>query len=794
MYVVKRNGTKEPSDLNKIIKSLTKVCKGLNVDPVKIATKVIGGLYDGASSREIDELTIDKGIWMTNEDPAYSKAMARVLMGIIRKEVQNQEIQSFSQCIATGHDVGLISDEVLEFVKKNARKLNAAINGELHDDKYEYFGLKTVYDRYLLKNPTTRLVFETPQYWLMRVACGIFAGDVTLTIAFYNILSEHKYFTSTPTLFNSGTRHTQMSSCYLLDSPTDDLDNIMDQYKKVGKLSKWAGGIGQDYSLVRAEGSLIKGTNGLSNGIIPFIHAQDSLILAVNQGGKRKGAACMYLEVWHADLMDFLQLRDSTGDDHLRAHNLNIANWVPDLFMERVEAQLEWTLLSPVDPDVAALTRLYGEAFNTAYIALEAKYEAMEVKPKWYKKLPAQTIWHRMMSTLAQTGNGWMNFKDRANETCNQVTPTNGQIVRSSNLCTEILEVVDQQNIAVCNLGSIVAPAYVTEEGTIDWSALAVVVKLAVTALNRVIDKNFYPVIEAANSNNNWRPVGLGIMGTQDLLHKLNLCFDDDAAVDVIEDVHAFIYYHALKTSCEIAKKDGSYPMYDQSRMAQGQLHVDLYDNGRALASPGGINWDELRADIAKYGTRNSLLIAIAPTATIASIVGVGECTEPTLSNLFSRATLSGEFMQVNSTLVNDLKSVGLWNESIRNQITLNDGSVQSITELPEWIKRKHRTVWEYKMRTLMGLAKVRGRYIDQSQSLNLFMENPTIGKVSSMYMAAWKDYRLKTTYYLRSRAASRNEKLVSAAPTQVEAPKEYTEEEILVCSLENPGACEACQ
>lgn len=801
MHVVKRNGTKEEANLNKIVQSLSKIATGLNVDPFSIATKTIGGLYDGATTQQIDELSIDKSIWLTNEEPDYSKFSARILMNVIRKEVQNQEIHSFSQCIAAATELGLVNGEVAAFVKKNARKLNASID-EAFDDKYEYFGLKTVYDRYLLKHPETRKVIEAPQYWLMRVAAGIFTGDVKQTIAFYNILAQHKYFTSTPTLFNSGTEHTQMSSCYLLSSPPDDLDAILEGYKKVAMLSKWAGGIGQDYSLVRSTASLIKGTNGLSNGIIPFIHSQDSLVLAVNQGGKRKGAAAIYLESWHGDLMDFLQLRDNTGDPHRRAHNLNLANWIPDLFMRRVEAKADWTLLSPVDPDVAALTQLYGKAFDAAYEAIEAKYDAMEVKPKWYKKLPAQTIWTRMMKTLCETGNGWMNFKDIANELCNQVTPTNGRIVRSSNLCTEILEVTDNVNIAVCNLGSVVLSAFVNADGTIDWEGLASVVRLAMTGLDRVIDKNYYPRDEAKNSNMKWRPVGLGVMGTQDFLHKLGLCFDDEETKKVINDVHGFIYYHAMRASVEMAKVSGPFENFGISRLVDGSLQFDLQT---ALRGPGefeppvigDMDWDQLRADIRKYGTRNSLCIAIAPTATIASIVGVGECTEPSTSNLFTRQTLSGEFMQVNAELIRDLKKIGMWNPEMSAQITANDGSVQNIPGIPDQLKRKHRTVWEYSMLPIMVLAATRGRYIDQSQSLNLNMENCTIGKASSMYMKAWK-LGLKTTYYLRSRAGTRIEKLVSTGsnpPAQTATPKrEYTDDEIIVCSLENPDACEACQ
>lgn len=798
MEVIKRNGTREPADFNKIVASLTKVCKGLDVDLTEVATKVIGGLIDGATTTQIDELTIDKGVYLTNKNPAYSKAMARVLMNVIRKEVQNQEIQSFSQGIAKGQELGLINDEVAEFVRKNSRKLNAAINGDAQDDLYEYFGLKTVYDRYLLKHPANRQIIETPQYWLMRVACGIHTGNLKDTIEFYNLLSNHEYMTSTPTLFNSGTNHTQMSSCYLLDSPKDDLEDIYDQLKKVAKLSKFAGGIGYSHSRVRADGALIKSTNGLSNGIIPFIHTSDASLLAVNQGGKRKGSACIYLEPWHGDIIDFLQLRDSTGDPHRRAHNTNIAVWIPDEFMRRVRAKTEWTLISPDYPRAEKLIDTYGVKFDALYAELEAELEALEVKPRWYRKMPATELWQRMCKTLAETGNGWMNWKDRANETCNQVTYEGEHIVHSSNLCTEILEVTDADNVAVCNLGSLVMPAYVKADKTIDYDKLATNVRIAVKGLNNVIDKNFYPVDQAKNSNNKWRPIGLGVMGTQDFLNKLDVNFDDDEAIVVTENFHAFVYYHALKTSIELAKRDGKFENYDQSRFARGELHIDLYDNGRPLATPNGIDWDALRKDLAKYGARNSLMIAIAPTATIAGIVGVGECTEPRTANLFTRTTLSGEFVQINGSLVIDLKMVGMWNDEMQKAIQQADGSVQDIEGIPTWIKRKHRMVWEYSMHTIMRLAQVRARYIDQSQSLNLFMENATIGKVSSMYMAAWEKYNLKTTYYLRTRAATRIAKVGGVLPTTTAVPvapkKEYTEEEVILCSLENPGACEACQ
>ena len=794
MHVIKRNGSTEPVRIEKITNSLSKMCEGLNIDPVSIAIKVIGGLYDGATTRQIDELTIDTLIWKVNDEPDHSYAGANVLMEIIKKEVSSQEVATFSQSIQFGVNVGLISPEVGEFVKKNARKLNAAINLE-NDKKFEYFGLKTVFDRYLLKHPTTRKVFESPQYWLMRVAAGIFTGDVKGTIDYYNMLSNHQYMTSTPTLFNSATNHTQMSSCYLLPPPSDDVEGIYKSLADVAKLSKWAGGIGLDYTLPRAEGSLIKGTNGLSNGIVPFLHTLDASVLAINQGGKRKGAACVYLETFHSDVQDFLQLRDNTGDPHRRTHNLNLANWIPDIFMRRVKAQGEWTLLSPVDPDVAALLNLYGKDYDDAYEAVERKYDAMEVKPKWYKKVSAQLLWHRMMRTLCETGNGWINFKDRSNEMSNQVTKTNGKIIRSSNLCTEILEVVDQDNIAVCNLGSIVLDAFVDENKNILWDMLAKTVKLAVTGLNKVIDKNFYPVPEALNSNSSWRPVGLGVMATQDLLYKMDLSFDDPETETLIEAIHAFIYYHALDTSIELAKVEGKFPNYDISKFAEGKLHFDLDGLGDPI-TPNGIDWQVLRDKLAKHGARNSLLIAIAPTATIASIVGKGECTEPAHSNLYARQTLSGEFTQINKYLVMDLKKIGLWNDSIKNQLLSNEGSIQNITEIPANLRRKYRTVWEYSMKTMINLAAKRGRSVDQSQSLNLYMENPTIGKASSMYMYLWEK-GLKTSYYLRSRSASKVQKLVdnSSITAVQDAPaRVYTDDEVIQCSLDNPEACEACQ
>lgn len=798
MKVVKRNGTSEPANIDKIMNSLDRTLDGLEgVDTFQIATKTIGGLYDGATTREIDDLSIQTAIGLIPKDPAYSRGAARILSNVIYKEVEGQEVESFSQSIKLGFEAGIINETINEFVKTNSRKLNAAAKtGIANDHLFEYFGLKTLYDRYLQRHPETREVFETPQYFFLRVACGLFSDDAKAAVDFYKLLSSHEYMTSSPTLFNSGTNHTQMSSCYLIDSPQDDLRDIYKRKSDMALLSKFAGGIGVDYTYVRPEGSLIRGTNGISNGIIPFLHSMDRDVVAVNQGGKRKGAAAVYLESWHPDVEAFLELRNNTGDEYQRAHNLNIANWVPDEFMRRVDEKLEWTLISPNFVGEAGtgmdLTRLYGDDFVELYVKLEAELEAMDKKPRWYKKLPAQVLYGKMMKTLCETGNGWMNFKDPSNARSNQVRPDTNHRIRLSNLCTEILEVVDVENTAVCNLGSINIGKFVKADGKIDWAKLKKTVRQAVIGLDRVIDINFYPIPEAANSNNSWRPVGLGLMGLQDLFFKLRLAFDSEEAKEISEKVHAFIYYHAMDTSADLAAEHGKFENYDDSRIANGEFQFDLW--GRTPVEFGGMKWDSLRTKVATNGVRNSLIIALAPTATIASIVGAYECIEPLVSNLFKRETLSGEFVQVNDYLIRELKELGLWNEDMYERIKHAEGSIQQIYEIPEELRDMFKTAWEHSMKTLIDLAVVRGPYICQSHSLNLFMENATIGKASSMYMYAWKQ-GVKTTYYLRSRGATKIAKTVNAstAPTIQAEPKSYTDEEAIACSLENPEACEAC-
>nr|WP_225937473.1 ribonucleoside-diphosphate reductase subunit alpha [Myxococcus sp. RHSTA-1-4] len=784
MRVRKRNGSTEPVDLNKIVRAVGRCCVGLpRVDVMRVATKTISGLYDGATTRELDSLSIQTAAALIAEEPEYGRLSARLLSAFIQKEVSNQEIHSFSQSIAAGHKHGLIADRLLQFVQANARKLNAAIDPS-RNDLFEYFGLRTVYDRYLLKNPVTREVLETPQEFFLRVACALSGDNAREAIELYRLFSSLEYMPSSPTLFNSGTRHEQLSSCFLLDSPADELDAIYRKYSDIAMLSKFSGGIGVAYHRVRARGSLIRSTNGHSNGIVPWLKTLDASVAAVNQGGKRKGACCVYLESWHADIEDFLELRDNTGDEARRTHNLNLANWVPDLFMRRVEADADWSLFDP--KSVPHLMDLYGEAFEKAYAEAEAAGLAM-------RKVKARDLYARMMKTLAQTGNGWMTFKDISNRKSNQ-TGRDNNVIHLSNLCTEILEVTSQGETAVCNLGSLNLGRMVVD-GKFDFERLRANAQLALKQLDRVIDLNYYPIPTAADSNRRWRPVGLGLMGLQDVFFQLRLPFDAPEARALSKKISEEIYFAALSTSCDLAEQFGAHPSFPETRAAKGELQFDSW----GVVPEDTARWDALRERIKKHGLRNSLMIAIAPTATIASIVGCYECIEPQVSNLFKRETLSGDFLQVNRYLVRDLQALGLWNENVRNRIKMAEGSVQDITELPENLRAVYRTAWEIPMRSLIDMAADRGAFIDQSQSLNLFVETPNIGKLSSMYFYAWQK-GLKTTYYLRSRPATRIAKATIGAggtATAATAPvpvAKATEAEAVACSLENPESCEACQ
>lgn len=794
MRVKKRDGSLQPVDVTKIVNVVIACSSGLKeVDPMRVATKVISGLYDGASTKELDELCIQTASLLIGEEPAYSKLAARLLARYIDEEVANQNIRTFSDSIRAGYESGLISKEKYDFIRENKEALNIIVD-PTRTRKFEYFGLRTVYDRYLLKDPETRDVIETPQYFFLRVSCGL-AKNFEEAKEMYELISTLDYLPSSPTLFNSATERSQLSSCYLLDSPLDDLSSIYDKYKDVALLSKFAGGIGISFSRVRSRGSLIKGTNGHSNGLVPWLKTLDSSVAAVNQGGRRKGAACIYLETWHADIEEFLQLRDNTGDEAQRTHNLNLANWVPDLFMKRVETDAMWSLFDP--KTTPEFVDLYGEEFERAYVAAEEK-------KLYLKQIKARDLYARMMKTLAQTGNGWMTFKDASNLKCNQTGEKNN-VVHLSNLCTEILEVTTDKETAVCNLGSINLSNHIVE-GQFDFDKLAATTKTAIKYLDRVVDINFYPIGSAKFSNSKWRPVGLGIMGLQDVFFKLHAPFDSEFAKKLSTQIQECIYYNALKTSCELAEKHGPHETFQQTRAAKGELQFDSW----GVVPEDMEKWEKLRRKIKKVGLRNSLMLAIAPTATIASITGAYEAIEPQISNLFKRETLSGEFIQINRYLVSRLKALGLWSEELRNRIKTAEGSIQGIAEIPDDVKAVYRTVWEIPQKALVDMAAARGPYIDQSQSLNLFIESPTIGKLSSMYMYAWKS-GVKTTYYMRSRPATKIAKVTTGTNAASESPnpsesiaeamveasiatKTYTVSEAIACSLENPESCEACQ
>ncbi|MER5385725.1 ribonucleoside-diphosphate reductase subunit alpha [Streptomyces sp. NPDC002688] len=767
-----------------LLRTLTDLTADLpDADPGRVAAAALRGRSARADEAELRELATEAAAGLISEDPVYSRLAARLLAITITEEAASQGVTTFSESVAVGHREGLIADRTAEFVRLHTARLDALIDSE-GDDRFGYFGLRTLHSRYLLRHPITRSVVETPQHFMLRVASGLAEDDTVRSVdevaALYRLMSRLDYLPSSPTLFNSGTRHPQMSSCYLLDSPLDELDSIYDRYHQVARLSKHAGGIGLSYSRIRSRGSLIRGTNGHSNGIVPFLKTLDASVAAVNQGGRRKGAAAVYLETWHSDIEEFLELRDNTGEDARRTHNLNLAHWIPDEFMRRVNEDGVWSLFSPAD--VPELVDLWGDAFDAAYRKAE---EAGLAK----KTIPARDLYGRMMRTLAQTGNGWMTFKDAANRTANQ-TAEPGHTVHSSNLCTEILEVTDDGETAVCNLGSVNLGAFVVGQD-IDWERLDETVRTAVTFLDRVVDINFYPTEQAGRSNAKWRPVGLGAMGLQDVFFKLRLPFDSPEARALSTRIAERIMLASYEASADLAERNGPLPAWEKTRTARGVLHPDHFDVE--------LNWPErwaaLRQRIAAVGMRNSLLLAIAPTATIASIAGVYECIEPQVSNLFKRETLSGEFLQVNSYLVAELKKLGVWDAQTREALRESSGSVQGFTWVPQDVRDLYRTAWEIPQRGLIDMAAARTPFLDQAQSLNLFLETPTIGKLSSMYSYAWKS-GLKTTYYLRSRPATR---IARAAQAQAQPEKtipvqQVADPDAVACSLENPESCEACQ
>jgi ribonucleoside-diphosphate reductase alpha chain len=767
MEIIKRDGSQEEVRLEKILHAVGRSCEGLSgVEPLEIAKRTINGLHQGSTTKELDNLSISHAVMLMAEEPNYSRVAARMLAESIRKEVGRGV--TFEDYISQADTLELLHPKTAKLAKENLEAIQQAIDHK-RDGNFEYFGMKTIADRYLLRHPYTRLLIERPQYLFMRVALGL-SQTVEEAIRFYHVISQFDYCPATPTLFNSGTMHPQMSSCYLLKVEEDSLEGIYRSVMDCAKLSKFSGGIGIDWTPVRASGARIKGTNGLSNGIIPFLKLFDSSVHAVNQGGKRKGAAAVYLEPWHADIEAFLELRNNTGAEERRTHNLNLALWIPDLFMKRVENNGNWSLFSP--DEVPELLNHYGARF-------EAAYEAYEQVGKARRVVSARELFARMMQTLAETGNGWLCFKDHCNERSAQTLRPENQI-RSSNLCTEILEVASERETAVCNLGSLNLARFVTPNGSFDFDRLGETVRTVIPYLDRVVDINFYPTEKAATSNQRWRPVGLGVMGLQDTFFLMRLPLESPEAQKLSARIAETIYFHALQASMELASKEGAFPAFQDSRYIEGKLQVQLSAAWGHQIQPH-YDWDALAKEVAAKGVRNSLLIAIAPTATIASIVGSFESIEPQISNFFKRETLSGEFLQVNRYLIKDLQRLGLWNHLMRSKIIEHEGSIQDIEEIPSNIRQLYKTTWEISQKILIDMAAARGHFICQAQSLNLFIENPSVGKLSSMYMYAWKN-GIKTTYYLRSRARTSIKKTTTVQTEDV------------TCSLENPEQCEACQ
>lgn len=745
MYVVKRDGHKEPVMFDKITDRIKKLCYGLNdlVDAVKVAMRVIEGLYDGVTTSELDNLAAETAASMTVTHPDYAQLAARIAVSNLHKNTK----KSFSETMTdmylyvnprTGQKAPLISDEVYEVIKNNAEILDSMIIYN-RDFNYDYFGFKTLERSYLLK--INGKIVERPQHMLMRVAVGIHLNDIEAVKETYELMSK-KFFThATPTLFNAGTPKPQMSSCFLLTMKEDSIDGIYDTLKQTAKISQSAGGIGLSIHNVRATGSYIRGTNGTSNGIVPMLRVFNDTARYVDQGGgKRKGSFAIYLETWHADIFEFLDLKKNTGKEEMRARDLFFAMWTSDLFMKRVQEDSTWTLMCP--NECPGLCDVYGEEF-------EALYTSYEAAGKGRKTIKARELWEKILESQIETGTPYMLYKDAANRKSNQ---KNLGTIRSSNLCTEILEYTSADEIAVCNLASISLPMFV-ENGKFDHQKLYDVTKRVTRNLNRVIDRNYYPVPEAENSNMRHRPIGLGVQGLADAFILLRLPFTSDEAKQLNQEIFETLYFAAVTASMEMAKEEGPYSTFKGSPISQGEFQYNLWGLKDSDLS-GRWDWESLRKEVVEHGVRNSLLVAPMPTASTSQILGNNEAFEPYTSNIYTRRVLSGEFIVVNKHLLEDLVKLGLWNESLKQEIMRHNGSVQHIESIPQHIKDLYKTVWEMSMKDIIDMSRQRGYFIDQSQSLNLFMEGATYAKLTSMHFYAWQSGLKTGMYYLRTKAA----------------------------------------
>lgn len=806
MYVIKRDGRQEAVKFDKITARIQKLCYSLDsnhVDPVSVAMKVIQGIFPGVTTVQLDNLAAETAASMTTRHPDYALLASRIAISNLHKITK----KSFSETMKdlylyvdpkTQQHAPLIADDVYEIIRDNATELDSTIIYD-RDFGYDYFGFKTLEKSYLLK--INGQVAERPQHMLMRVAVGIHKNDIVQAIKTYELMSERWFTHATPTLFNAGTPKPQMSSCFLLTMKDDSIEGIYDTLKQCAKISQSAGGIGLSIHNVRATGSYIRGTNGTSNGIVPMLRVFNDTARYVDQGGgKRKGSFAIYLEPWHADIFDFLNLKKNHGKEEVRARDLFYAMWVPDLFMKRVEEEGDWSLFCP--NEAPGLAESWGEKF-------EALYEQYEAEGRQRKTVKAREVWAAILEAQIETGTPYMLYKDAANRKSNQ---QNLGTIKSSNLCTEIIEYTDENEVAVCNLASIALPRFINE-GKFDHQKLFEVTYQITLNLNKIIDNNFYPVPEAERSNLRHRPIGIGVQGLADAFIMLRYPFESEEAQKLNSEIFETIYYASMTASKDLAKVEGHYETYPGSPVSKGIFQYDMWN----VTPSNRWEWDVLKEEVAKYGVRNSLLLAPMPTASTSQILGNNECFEPYTSNIYLRRVLSGEFPIVNKHLLRDLVDLGIWNEGLKNKIIRANGSIQDIEEIPTNIKELYKTVWEIKQRTIIDMAADRGAYICQSQSLNIFMESPNMAKITSMHFYAWKRGLKTGMYYLRTKAAadaikftvqSQVEKALSpvvnaAVEVKSEMPVNASSSVVMMdggdmqsqisCSLDNPDACEAC-
>jgi ribonucleoside-diphosphate reductase alpha chain len=780
MYVIKRSGKEEKIHFDKITSRIHKLSYGLKVaymDLIEISQKVIQGIYPGVTTTELDNLAAETAASFTTRHPDFATLAARIAVSNLHKNTE----KSFSATAEklynyidpkTGEPAPLLSEEVFRVITENADRIDSAIIYD-RDYHFDYFGFKTLERSYLLK--LNNKIAERPQHLFMRVALGIHLGDIDAAIETYDLMSEKWFIHGTPTLFNAGTPKPQMSSCFLMSMKEDSIDGIFETLKNCALISQSAGGIGLNIHNIRATGAYIRGTNGTSNGIIPMLKVFNDTARYVDQGGgKRKGAFAVYLEPWHDDIFAFLELRKNHGKEELRARDLFLALWIPDLFMKRVEEDGEWSLFCPHEsPD---LQETYGEKF-------EALYTKYEKEGRARRTIPARELWNAILEAQIETGTPYLLYKDACNEKSNQ---KNLGTIKSSNLCTEIIEYTAPDEVAVCNLASIALPRFV-QNGSFDFQKLYEITKVVTRNLNKVIDRNYYPIEEARYSNMRHRPVGLGVQGLADVFMLLRLPFESEEARLLNRDIFETIYFGSMTASMELAKKDGAYSTFPGSPLSQGEFQFDLWK-----AEPTDRwDWEGLRKEVMEHGVRNSLLLAPMPTASTSQILGNNECFEPYTTNIYNRRVLSGEFVVVNKHLMKDLVDLGIWNDNLKNKIIAANGSVQQIKEIPEDLREIYKTVWEIKQRTVIDMAADRGAYICQSQSLNLFIDQPNFGKLTSMHFYAWKKGLKTGMYYLRTKAAA--DAIKFTVDTQALTQSKEEQQDAISCSLDNPEGCIAC-